>query len=67
MVIIGIILILIDTFTFDLNDMPESAKNPTLYIYTKYIYRKAWQSFLFGDFSNFVGPPTPPPSAAHFL
>lgn len=42
MVIMGIILILIDTFSFDEKDLNPSAKDPTLYIYTKYIYRTSW-------------------------
>lgn len=54
MVVIGIILILIDTFTFDKNDINPTAKDDLKYIYTKYIHRPAWQKFLFGDFGNYL-------------
>ena len=39
MVVIGILLIEIDTFIFDKDDVNPSAKNPEIYINTKYIDR----------------------------
>ena len=42
MVVIGIILIEIDTFILNIDDINPTAKNPEIYINPKYIYRSKW-------------------------
>lgn len=54
MVVIGIILLMLDTFTFDKDDTNPTAKNPELFIYTKYIYRTKWEKFFIGDCGKFL-------------